>query len=102
MAKKITWSVEAQQDRKDILEYWAHRNKSKVYSRKLDKLFREAIKIILNHPGIGRKTDFENVRAKLVKDYYILYHGENTITILSIWDCRQDSLKLEKKKGFHK
>ena len=99
MAKRIIWTIEAQRDRKDILQYWTERNKSKGYARKLDQLLREALKFIVSHPGIGIKTDFENVRAKLLKDYYIFYQVDEAITILSIWDCRRDpeKLKLEKK-----
>lgn len=98
MAKRIIWTLEAQRDRKNILQYWIERNKSKVYSVKLDQLLRGALKLIAGHPNIGRKTDFENVRAKLVKDYYIFYQVDTAITVLSIGDCRQDPERLKKKR----
>jgi toxin YoeB len=69
MAKKLIWSKQALQDRKDILDYWINRNKSKTYSIRLNNLFIDAIKIIAEHPNIGIYTDFENVKGKLVKDY---------------------------------
>ena len=44
MAAKVVWSVRARRERFEILEYWANRNKSKTYSRKLYQLFRAGIK----------------------------------------------------------
>ena len=98
MAKKLIWSKQALQDRKDILDYWINRNKSKTYSIRLNNLFIDAIKIIAEHPNIGIATDFENVKGKLVKDYYIFYQeNQDVIHILTIWDCRQSPDKIHKK-----
>jgi toxin YoeB len=98
MAKKLIWSKQALQDRKDILDYWINRNKSKTYSIRLNNLFIDAIKIIAEHPNIGIATDFNNVKGKLVKDYYIFYQeNQDSIQILAIWDCRQSPDKIYKK-----
>jgi toxin YoeB len=98
MAKKLIWSKQALQDRKDILDYWINRNKSKIYSIRLNNLFIYAINIIAEHPNIGIATDFENVKGKLVKDYYIFYQeNQDVIHILTIWDCRQSPVKIYKK-----
>jgi toxin YoeB len=48
MARRIIWVLQAQKDRKEILAYWKDRNKSVAYSKKLDKFFREALKLIAN------------------------------------------------------
>lgn len=96
MAKKIIWSLHAQNDRKDILEYWNHRNKSKIYSKKLNILLKTSIKLISSHPNIGRKTDYFFIRSKVVKDYQIFYEEtETSINILRIWDTRQEPEKLQ-------
>ncbi len=96
MAKKIIWSLNAQRDRKNILLYWNKRNKSNRYSIKLNKLFTDAIKIVSKYPGIGKLTDKENIRIKIVKDYLIIYEDiETEIHILTIWDSRRDSENLE-------
>ena len=96
MVKQIIWSPKAVGERKDILTYWKLRNKSNSYSKKLDLLFKEAIKIIKSFPQIGKMTDSENVRMKIVRDYLIIYEEtETTINILSIWDGRQDPSKLK-------
>ena len=45
MAKrKINWTEKANFERKEILDYWIRRNKSKNYSIKLNKLFIETLK----------------------------------------------------------
>ncbi|MDQ3020613.1 MAG: type II toxin-antitoxin system RelE/ParE family toxin [Bacteroidota bacterium] len=99
MVKRIVWSLTAQQDRKNILEYWNVRNKSKTYSKKLNELLKSSIKLISTHPNIGKKTNYSNIRFKVVRDYQIFYEETlNSIDVLRIWDSRQepDKLKLTK------
>ena len=96
MAKRVIWSKDAQENRKDILEYWNNRNKSRVYSRKLNQLFIEAVKLIAVYPEIGKLTEYKDVRIKIVRDYLVIYRAEtNQIVILSIWDSRQNPEKLK-------
>jgi toxin YoeB len=91
MAKRIIWTEAAHADRKEILLYWKKHNASNAYSRKLNELFKRAILLISTHPEIGRKTDIENVRIKLVRDYLLFYEEtEKYIFILAIWDNRRD------------
>jgi addiction module RelE/StbE family toxin len=95
MAKQVVWSLRAQADRKEILTYWRLRNKSITYVNKLNQLFKESIKIISDFPLIGKPTDLQNVRVKVVKEYLIIYEEtESQILILTIWDTRQDPQKL--------
>jgi plasmid stabilization system protein ParE len=97
MARKVIWSLLAQSDRKNILDYWRKRNQSDAYSRKLNGLFKEAIHIIQEYPQIGKKTNLEGVRIKIVKDYLIIYElSDSFIYILTIWDSRQEPEKLDK------
>jgi addiction module RelE/StbE family toxin len=97
MAKQVIWSQRAQNDRKEILNYWKQRNKSSAYSKKLNELFKESIRIILDFPQIGKMTDDSKARIKIVRDYLIIYEETDTqIFILTIWDSRQDPDKLNK------
>ncbi|MFN7705261.1 MAG: type II toxin-antitoxin system RelE/ParE family toxin [Chryseotalea sp.] len=97
MVEKIIWSLKAQEDRKQILNYWINRNKSTNYSIKLDHKFRDALNLIKDHPQIGKSTNLKNVRIKIVTDYLMVYEiKENTILLLAIWDSRQDPRKLKK------
>jgi addiction module RelE/StbE family toxin len=96
MAKQIIWSLRAQNDKKEIFKYWAQRNKSTRYSKKLNQLFKEAILLLREHPYIGRPTDDAPIRIKIVKEYLLIYEvTETSINILSIWDGCQHPSKLD-------
>ncbi len=73
MAKKVVWSLAAQDKRKAILKYWRVRNKSNTYSIKLNQLFKDSIKIIIDYPQIGKSTEDTQARIKIVRDYLIIY-----------------------------
>ena len=91
MVKKIVWSLRAQNDRKAIFQYWSKRNKSKLYSIKLNNLFKEGLKMVSRHPNIGKKTDRDNIRIKIVKDYFIIYEDvETEIRVLTIWSSHRN------------
>lgn len=95
MAKRVIWSPDALNDKIEIYSYWNNRNKSKSYSRKLDRLFRDTIKSMLKTPSLGRKTNVENVKRIIARDYFIIYEEkELTLDILRIWDTRQDPNRL--------
>jgi plasmid stabilization system protein ParE len=97
MVKQIIWSRLAHLDRFKILEYWIDRNKSNVYSIRLNQLFEDTASLISKHPKIGKETDVPNVRIKILKDYFFTYREtEMTIEILTIWDCRQDPSKFNR------
>ena len=91
MAKRIIWTENAHNERKEILLYWKNHNQSTAFSKKLNELIKKAIQLISSHPHIGRKTDVKNVRVKLVRDYLLFYEEtKDTIIILSIWDNRRN------------
>ncbi|MDV2459740.1 addiction module toxin RelE [Elizabethkingia anophelis] len=95
-ARKIIWMQKANIERRDILEYWIDRNKSKKFSTKLNKLIVGTIKQIAENPGIGRKTNLENVRVKIIRDYLLFYEfDENYLKILTLWDGRRDENSLQ-------
>lgn len=96
MAKKITWSETAQKDRIAIFNYWNNRNSSTAFSQKLNVLLNEAINIIAMFPQIGKPLAYKGVRIKIVRDYLVVYKVfPDFISIISIWDARQDARKLD-------
>lgn len=98
MVKKVIWSRRAVEERAEILEYWKNRNKSAVYSQKLNLLIRKTVRSIAKFPNIGIKTDLTDVRFRTVRDYLIFYEmKEDTIQILTIWDGRRnpDTFKIK-------
>ncbi|MBU4486084.1 MAG: type II toxin-antitoxin system RelE/ParE family toxin [Candidatus Delongbacteria bacterium] len=92
MAKReIIWSDKAKVKLYEILEFYIERNKSKTYSIKLYKKIVKDIKLIVKMPNIGIKTDLESVRGLIVENFIIFYeYDADNITILTIWDSRQD------------
>lgn len=55
MAKKIVWTQTAIQDRFRIYQYWAQKNKSNLFSEKLEGLFNEAATLYLNFQKLVRR-----------------------------------------------
>lgn len=91
MALKIVWSIDAQVSRRSIFEYWNKKNKSRVYSNKLNILFNESIKQASLLHETGKPTEFKNIRLKIVSHFELIYEVSDTkITILDIWDTRQN------------
>jgi plasmid stabilization system protein ParE len=96
MVKKIRWSVRARQERLEILEYWANRNRSKAYSAKLSREFLDNIDLLPKAPFIGKSIQIEDVRFLIVRDYLIYYQiSDSYIDILAIWDSRRDPKKFK-------
>lgn len=96
MAKKIEWTETSIRDRFNIYQFRIDKNKSDSYSKKLEKLFNEAPKLLSEFPEIGTNTDFPGLRVKVVKNYKLFYpNREDTIQIVRVWDARQDPKKLK-------
>ena len=95
MAEKIIWSFRAIRDRKEIYSYWIQRNKSDLYSQRLDLLFQRALHLVAAHPTLGKPTNKPKVRIKIVRDYSLIYEiREDSIVLLTIWDTRRNPDKL--------
>ncbi|MCD4771898.1 MAG: type II toxin-antitoxin system RelE/ParE family toxin [Bacteroidales bacterium] len=91
MVRELIWSKFALKQKQNIFEYWNKRNKSKSYSIKLNNLFNNAAELLIAHPNIGEKTDYNNVRLKLVRDYWMAYRiTDKHIQILTVWDTRRN------------
>ena len=96
MAYQIVWTEKANIERQHILEFWADHNKSRIFSLKLNKLFISTIRELAKKPNVGRKTEFENVRVKIVREYLIFYETvKKDLVILSVWDGRRDKQSLK-------
>lgn len=97
MAKrKIIWTKKANEERKEILSYWIERNRSKAYSIKLNNLIKETLHLTAFYPESGRKTTFNNVRVKIIRDYLLFYEiTETELIVLAIWDKRRDEKTLK-------
>ena len=91
MVRRLIWSVEARNSRKNIFEYWNNPNKSKAYSNKLNLLFNEYLKIVAKLPEFGNATKNETVKLIIISHFEIIYKITPTeIVVLDIWDTRQN------------
>ena len=102
MAKQIIWSRLAHRDRLNILDYWIKRNKSATYSERLNQIFEHTAELISKYPKIGKQTEKDGIRYKILKEYLFTYREtKEFVEILTIWDSRQDPEKFDRiiKKG---
>ena len=91
MARRVVWTTFARKSRKEIFLYWDNRNKSKTYSKKLNFLFQEALKIVAKFPQMSEASNNEDIRLKIVTHFELIYHVfEDQITVIDIWDTRQN------------
>jgi hypothetical protein len=89
--RKIEWTVNSVLTKKSIFYYWNNRNKSTVYSQKLNQLFTSTLRIVEKTPKASIATTKENIRAILVRDYYLIFEiTKLKIKVLDIWDTRQN------------
>jgi plasmid stabilization system protein ParE len=92
MAKrKIVWSNRAKIRLYAILDFYVIRNKSKVYSNKLQKLISKEVKLLLKQPDLGLKTSEDTIRGLIIENYIVYYEiTDEKIIIHTIWDSRQN------------
>lgn len=91
MILQVKWTKEAKVQFKDIIDYWDIRNNSTRYSQKLINIVDKAIARILEFPEIGRVTENDRIRLKIIKDYFLYYSFNDTeLIVLGISDMRRD------------
>jgi toxin YoeB len=96
MALEVVWTATAERDRKSILQYWIVATGSATYSLKLHEALERNIRIISINPYIGRPTDVDDVRVKLVGVYNVFYRTTRTsLCIVRILDGRHDLRKIK-------
>ena len=95
--RKIIWSHRAKIKRLEILDFFIERNKSNTYSKKLNAKINKSVRLLVKYPGMGMKTDIENIRGLIVDHIVLFYEFDNrNLTIQYLWDSRQnpDDLKI--------
>lgn len=97
VGRNVIWTRTADIQFVGILEYWATRNKSNTYSKKLLKLVGDMTSQIAKTPFIYKSTDFQDTHVATLVHYSIYYHvNDEFITVTAFWDNRQDLGKLLK------
>jgi plasmid stabilization system protein ParE len=96
--RRIIWSHRARVKLYEILEFYVNRNRSKVYSAKLYRLFTKNIDLLVKHPELGIKTSTKGIRGLIVLEFIIYYEFTNEALIVhTIWPSKQnpDSLNFK-------
>ena len=94
--KAIVWTETAKCQRRQVLEYWYHRNKSASYPLKLIEVIRQRTQQIAVFPYSGVATDFPNTRIVSMGHYSSFYQIQtDAIFITAFWDNLQDPAKLK-------
>lgn len=71
------------------------RLKSTTYSKKLNNEIINATRLLAKEPQIGRLTNFEDIRVKIIRHYLLFYEwNDSEIKVMAIWDGRRDESKL--------
>ena len=98
MARRaVKWTRTADIQFVGILEYWAKRNKSKAYSKKLIHLVQEISGLIAETPFLFPESGFKNTRFVALGNFSLFYQvREKEIIVTAFWDNRQDPKKLLK------
>ena len=96
----IVWSANAQDQLKDINDYYSEVAGDRVAKRLINQLIERTF-ILEKNPKAGQKEELlkdykEEFRFLVEGNYKILYWIEkNIITISSIFDCRQNPIKIK-------
>jgi len=92
---KIHWSLSALKQRNSIFSYWNNRNKSNLYSIKINKQIQQRLEVVKRNPSEGKRVGFGDVRFSVLGKFSIYYVFRNgVVNVVSFWDNRQDPVKL--------
>lgn len=72
--RKIIWTHRFQIEFTDILTYYKLKNESSIYTVLLYKLIRKEVILITHHPEIGKRTEFDDVRALIIRNLLFSIH----------------------------
>ncbi|MFZ6050577.1 type II toxin-antitoxin system RelE/ParE family toxin [Halocola ammonii] len=98
MARRtVAWTTTAKYQRREVLKYWAKRNKSTAYPKKLIAQIKDRVAAISKMPFSFKEADFPNTRVSSMGHFSIFFRvEEQRILITAFWDNRNDPDKLEK------
>lgn len=97
MAKqKVVWTYKAVFEMLEIMNYYSKRNKSRLYSNKLQKEIKQILKNLDFSIALPQKTTVENVFYFTHKHNSVFFSfNQNKIEVQSVWDERQNPQSLE-------
>jgi toxin YoeB len=95
MAEKVVLSVEAEQNRYDILKYYFDETGSSKIPLQIFEQINDAFETIVIFPNSGKSINKKGHHVFVTRPYNIIYRiNDDTIEILHIWDTRQNPKNL--------
>lgn len=95
MAEKVVLSVEAEQNRYDILKYYFDETASNKIPLQIFEQLNNAFETIVVFPNSGKIINKKGYHVFVTRPYNIIYRiNDDTIEILHIWDSRQNPKNL--------
>lgn len=98
---RIEWTELSERQLQDIFNYYAFEANIKIARKIVNKII-ERVSILESNPLAGAKEELlidypEDYRYLVESNYKIIYwKKENLITIASVFDCRQNPMKIKK------
>ena len=99
MEIRIQWSQLSEKQLKDIFDYYSIRSSTRI-AKKIVNCIIDKISLLEKNPLAGQKEELlslypEGFRYLVEKNYTVIYwKKENLITIASVFDCRQNPVKI--------
>lgn len=101
MEIKIEWSELSVKQLKEIYDYYSFEASPRIARGIINKII-DSVSILQSNPLTGTKEELlseypEDFRYLVESNYKIIYwEKEDVITIASVFDCRQNPLKIKK------
>jgi plasmid stabilization system protein ParE len=92
MAKsRVNWTRKAHSELYETLDYYANRNKSRIYSSKLHNEIKQKLKSLDFSVALPQKTSKSNIFYFTHKHISIFFSiHNNALFVKSVWDERRD------------
>ena len=88
----LRWKKRAQQQRNDILAFYAERNGSDTYSLALDAEWHQLLNLLCDHPEMGQPTKRKEIRRQVQGNFALFYRtGQDYLEVIAVTDARRNA-----------
>lgn len=96
MARQVIWSKAAEEDFRNILQYWTEKNGNDTYSRKIEERVSRIALLLSMFPKIGRKSETSETR-RVIWEHYSIYYKlvRESVVIIHVWDSRRNPADMQ-------
>lgn len=95
MGIKLVVSHKASIKINTLLEFYAERNKSNDYSKKLYRKLKEAFNLLKKQPYLGIKTNLPNTYCFIWGQFYIFFSVDKNIIVIESIYLQQEDIRIK-------